>query len=209
MSAIQAIAAFTLAAGLLTITPGLDTALVLRTGAVEGRRQALLAALGITLGCLGWGLAVGAGLGALLAASQLAYDALRWVGALYLMGLGLKMLIRPRHGLGSGAGTPTRPGGGNWLARGLLTNLLNPKIGLFYVSFLPQFIPAGANVLFWSLGLTAIHCLLGIAWFAALLFAARPLFSRLQRPAVLARLDRTTGAVFIGVGLRLALDARR
>ena len=77
-----ALLAFTATAALLTVTPGLDTALVLRTAATEGARRAMLAAIGIALGCLGWGLLVGAGLGALLAASRLAYDLLRWCGAL-------------------------------------------------------------------------------------------------------------------------------
>lgn len=208
MSAAQAIAAFTLAASLLTITPGLDTALVLRTGAVEGRRQAVMAALGIGLGCVVWGMAVGAGLGALLAASRLAYDLLRWAGALYLLVLGLRMLVSPRRSLDLRSAAEPGQQGTNWLVRGLLTNLLNPKIGVFYVSFLPQFIPAGGDVLTWSVGLTAIHCLLGLAWFAALLFAAGPLFTRLQSPAVLARLDRLTGLLFVGFGLRLAFASR-
>src|SRR5258707_15688380 len=88
MDSVHAIFAFTLAAGLLTITPGLDTALVLRTAAVEGSHRAMQAALGIVLGCLAWGFAVSFGLGALLAASQFAYNVLRLAGALYILWLG-------------------------------------------------------------------------------------------------------------------------
>ena len=99
MTGTGALAAFTLTAALLTITPGLDTALVLRTAAAEGPRRAMLAAIGIALGCLGWGAVVGAGLGALLAASQLAYDVLRWAGAAYLLYLGTKLLLNPRRSL--------------------------------------------------------------------------------------------------------------
>lgn len=208
MTGLGAVLAFTAAAALLTLTPGLDTALVLRTGAVEGRAKAMQAALGIGLGCLAWGLAVGAGLGALLLTSRLAYDALRWAGALYLMVLGARMLLAPRQSLGAVATAPADLRPSNWFLRGFLTNLLNPKVGVFYVSFLPQFIPAGANVLAWSAGLTAIHSLLGIAWFTALLTALGGLFTRLQSPTTLRRLDRLGGAVFISFGLKLALDAR-
>lgn len=209
MTAGAALAAFTATAALLTITPGLDTALVLRTAAAEGPRRAMLAAVGIALGCLGWGLLVGAGLGALLAASQLAYDVLRWAGALYLMYLGIKLVRTPRRAMelsvsdeASGAGQP------NWLLRGFLTNILNPKIGVFYVSFLPQFIPVGANVLGWSVLLAMIHNVLGLLWFGALVLATRPLLNALRRPGVLAWLDRLTGTLFVAFGVKLALTAR-
>lgn len=209
MTGAAALTAFTVTAAVLTITPGLDTALVLRTAAAEGPRRAMLAALGIALGCLGWGLVVGLGLGALLAASQLAYDALRWAGALYLLYLGYNLLRRPRAALDLAVSdegiSPAEP---NWLLRGFLTNMLNPKVGVFYVSFLPQFIPAGASVLGWSVLLAGIHNVLGLIWFGALVLATRPLLAMLRRPGVLAWLDRATGALFIGFGLKLALSAR-
>ena len=93
MDAPHAIAAFTLAAGLATVTPGLDTALVLRTAAVEGRRRAMHCAAGIALGCFAWGVTVSLGLGALLAASQFAYAALRVAGGLYVLWLGGRLLV--------------------------------------------------------------------------------------------------------------------
>ncbi len=119
--------AFTLAATVLTITPGLDTALILRTSAVEGRAQGLRAALGINAGCFIWGAAVAFGLGALIAVSELAYDILKYCGAAYLAWLGLNMLLRPRQSLAPAEqdARPTR----NWFLRGMLGNLLNPKIG--------------------------------------------------------------------------------
>lgn len=209
MEATAALLAFTATAAVLTITPGLDTALVLRTAAAEGPRRAMLAAAGIALGCLGWGLVVGAGLGALLAASQLGYDGLRWAGAAYLLYLGIKLIRTPRSTLdlavpdeGNAANQP------NWLLRGFLTNMLNPKVGVFYVSFLPQFIPLGSSVLGWSVLLAAIHNVLGLMWFAALIMATRPLLTALRQPGVMAWLDRLTGALFIAFGLKLALSAR-
>jgi len=203
-----ALLAFTATAALLTITPGLDTALVLRTAAAEGPRRAMLAAAGIALGCLGWGLLVGAGLGALLAASQLAYDVLRWAGALYLFYLGIKLILAPRRQLDLPAGEVGVQDRANWLLRGFLTNMLNPKVGVFYVSFLPQFIPAGASVLGWSVLLAGIHNVLGLMWFAALVAATRPLLDALRRPGVMQGLDRLTGGLFVAFGLKLALDAR-
>jgi threonine/homoserine/homoserine lactone efflux protein len=204
-----ALLAFTATAALLTVTPGLDTALVLRTAAAEGPRRAMLAAAGIALGCLGWGLLVGAGLGALLAASQLAYDLLRWAGALYLFHLGFRLIRNPRREMDLGRAKAPDMRQPNWLLRGFLTNMLNPKVGVFYVSFLPQFIPAGASVLGWSVMLAAVHNLLGLAWFAALVAATRPMLRALRRPRVIAWLDRATGAAFVAFGLRLALESRR
>ena len=207
MSPLEAIAGFAVAAGLLTILPGLDTALVLRTAAVEGPRRAALAGLGITLGCLVWGTAVAVGLGALLAASHLAFTLLKWAGAAYLLWLGIGMLARPRQSFeldGEAAG----PAGGElaWLRRGLLTNLLNPKIGVFYVSFLPQFMAQGVPAGPFLVLLAAIHGLIGLAWFAMLITATRPLARALKRPAVVAWLDRLTGGVFVAFAARLALS---
>jgi threonine/homoserine/homoserine lactone efflux protein len=198
----SSLAAFTAAAALLTVTPGLDTALVLRTAAAAGARRALAAALGICLGCLAWGAVVALGLGILLQASRLAYAALRYAGAAYLLWLGVELLLSKREGFDAGA-----PGvRGNWLARGFLTNALNPKVGVFYVSFLPLFVPAGANVPAMTLLLAAIHALLGLAWFVLLVAATRPLARALARPKVIRALDRATGTIFLLFAARLALS---
>lgn len=196
--------AFTLAAALLTVTPGLDTALVLRTAASEGPRPAFLAGLGICLGCLVWGAVVALGLGALLAASELAYTVLRWLGAAYLVYLGVKLILSKREDFGLGDAGPA--GSGAWLWRGLLTNVLNPKVGVFYVSFLPQFIPAGTNVPAMTFLLAAIHAGLGLIWFAALILATQPLAKALRTPRVVRTLDRLTGGLFLLFGAKLALS---
>ena len=205
MSIETALIAFVAAAALLTITPGLDTAMVLRTAAVEGPRTAALAALGIILGCLAWGAAVALGLGVLLAASSLAYTGLKWAGAAYLAWLGIKLILNPRSRFDLG---PAPAPQGNWLARGFLNNLLNPKIGVFYVSFLPQFVPAHVSAGPFIFLLATIHGLLGALWFAVLIGATAPLKRWLARQAVVRWIDRITGAVFIGFGMRLALDRR-
>jgi len=207
----QSLVAYSLAAGLLTITPGLDTALVLRTAAIEGARNAALAGLGIVTGCLVWGSAVALGLGALLAASELAFTVLKWVGALYLLWLGLQLIVRPRSRFELLDGRSGRVGhdqGGSWLRRGLLTNLLNPKVGVFYVSFLPQFLPAHVAAAPYILLLAALHAAMGLAWFAALILATRPIARLLKRPRTIRILDRATGLVFVGFGVRLAMSRR-
>ena len=207
MTTLQALLAFTLAAGLLTLTPGVDTALVLRTAAVEGARRAMLAGAGVCAGCLGWGAVVALGLGALLAASEVAYDALRLVGAGYLVVLGLRMAAS--RGTLADLPTPTSAGSGGWLARGFLTNALNPKVGVFYVTFLPQFVPAGAAPAAFVLLLATIHAALGLLWFAALVLATRPLGRFLRRPGPARFLNRATGTALVGFGLALALDRGR
>jgi threonine/homoserine/homoserine lactone efflux protein len=126
--------AFAAAASLLTVTPGVDTAIVLRTATLEGRRQAVLAAAGICLGCLAWGVAVSLGLGALLQASELAYTVVKFAGAAYLIWLGSRLLFKPRASFDSGPDEAPAAASGQAFWRGLLTNLLNPKVGVFYVS---------------------------------------------------------------------------
>lgn len=203
---INTVIAFTLAAGLLTITPGLDTALVLRTAAVEGPRRALLAGAGICLGCLTWGLMTAIGLGALLSVSRVAYTALRLAGSVYLIFLGVQMLVRTPHRVAPEAAPPDHAG--RWFARGLLTNLLNPKVGVFYVTFLPQFVPADVSVTWFTMLLAGIHATEGMLWFALLTLATRPLATWLDRPGVARTIDRVTGTMLAGFGVGLLLERR-
>ena len=207
MTVSESLAAYIAAASLLTIAPGLDTALVLRTATTEGARQAALAALGIALGCFGWATLVALGLGALLAASELAYTLLRWVGAAYLIYVGYTMLRHPRREFLPERGV--REDRGKAFATGVLTNLLNPKVGVFYVSFLPQFVPTGVSVPLYILLLGAIHALLGLIWFTCLIGATQPIGRFLRRSAVVQACDRLTGGVFVAFGVGLALQSRR
>jgi len=206
MSIADNLIAFTLAATLLTLTPGLDTALILRTSTVEGRKQGVRAALGINAGCLLWGAAVAFGLGALIAVSTLAYDVLKYCGAAYLAWIGVNMLLRPRQSLGT-VKTDTRPQA-NWFLKGMLGNLLNPKVGIFYVSFLPQFIPQGEPLVAWTFGLVSIHVALGLLWSVILIGATQSLGGVLRREKVIQWMDRATGLVFVLFAARLALSRR-
>ena len=202
-SMLALLVAYIVAASVLTITPGLDTALIVRTATTEGPRRALASGLGIVTGCFIWTAIVAGGLGVLLIASQLAYTLLRWVGAAYLFYVGLQLLRNPRSRF---ADEPTgKKRSGSAFTRGALTNLLNPKVGIFYVSFLPQFIPSNVPVAAYTVLLGAIHALLGLIWFILLIAATRPLMELLRQPAVVKMLDRITGAIFIAFGARLAL----
>jgi len=209
MTVIQALLAFSVAAALLTITPGLDTALVLRTAAVEGAKRAAFASMGIVTGCLAWGAAVALGLGVLLEASTLAFSVLKWAGAAYLVWLGIGLILKPRETFDLSVSAGSANGDDfAWMRRGFLTNLLNPKVGVFYVSFLPQFLPQGAPAGPFIFLLAALHAVMGLAWFAALIAATRPIAGVLQRAAVVRWLDRLTGGVFLAFGVRLALERR-
>ncbi|MFI7100983.1 LysE family translocator [Streptomyces sp. NPDC050161] len=228
---------FTVVAGLLTISPGPDFAVVLRTALGSGRRAALCSALGIAAGCFVWGLAGAVGLTAMLSASQLAYDVLRAAGALYLMWLGFRALRGARR-MRRAPGTARRTAGtgrpgtaaahgddGQGAERdgaagppetprrafrtGLLTNVLNPKVGVVYMSLLPQFIPHGAPVVTTTLLLVAVHAALGVLWLGAVALAVHRARAVLQRPRVRQRLDQATGGVLLALGAAVGWEAAR
>jgi threonine/homoserine/homoserine lactone efflux protein len=158
---------------------------------------------GIQAGTLIWGVLTSAGITALLTASRLAYDVLRWAGAGYLIWIGLSMLWSTRR---RAAPPPpeTETATPGW-RRGLLTNLLNPKMGAFYVALLPQFIPPGASAFGFGVLLTCVHIALGVAWSAVLVLLAHRLRTVLRRPTARRLLDRLTGTVITAFGVRLAL----
>ncbi|ARF57371.1 LysE family translocator [Streptomyces gilvosporeus] len=217
MIAINALGTFSLMVGLLTLTPGLDTALVLRTAALGHRRRAWGVVLGIQSGTLIWGVLTSLGVTALLTASHLAYAILRWAGAAYLVWMGGRLLWATwrtsgdQGATGSGAGAEAAVGAGasntlrgGW-RQGIATNLLNPKMGAFYVAVLPQFLPAHASHLAAGVLLTGVHIVLAVLWACALIALAQVLRDRLQRPSMRRLLDRITGTVIAAFGLRLAL----
>jgi threonine/homoserine/homoserine lactone efflux protein len=204
----RGVLAFALFAAVLTITPGLDTVLVIRTAAMRGRRPAAAAALGIGLGVLCWATASALGITALLTASHVAYEVLRWAGVGYLLYLGARTLWRTRHPAATEQQPGPEPAKGalDAFRVGLTTNLLNPKIGVFYLSVLPPFLPAHANPLGYSLVLALIHDVEGLVWFALLIVLVGRVAAWLSRPAVARRLEQLTALAFVGFGLRLALE---
>ncbi|MBB5076291.1 LysE family translocator [Nonomuraea endophytica] len=200
------IASFAAVVALLTLTPGLDTALIMRTSVLSGRRPAWGVVLGIQTGILVWGLATAAGLSALFAASQLAYEILRWAGVAYLVYMGARMLWNARHPARSEADPVTDQTFGRAFRRGLLTNLLNPKVGAFYVAMLPQFIPDDVPPALMGLALAGVHVGEGLVWSALLVAFATFMGGVLRTPRVRRLLDRLTGVVIIGFGVRLAVQ---
>ena len=198
--------AYVMAASLLTITPGLDTAMVLRTAIVEGRSSAVKATLGITLGCLIWGAMVSLGLGALLHASVLAFALLKLIGAAYLLLLGFQLFMKPRSLLKLEENKDSAALSKYAFRQGLLANLLNPKVGLFYVTFLPQFVPAHVNMAGYTFFLVSIHVLLSLAWLGVLIVVTDPMSQFLRRPKVVAMMDRLTGGIFLLLGIKLVLS---
>ena len=196
---------YLIAITLLTLTPGLDTTLIIRTATIEGKIKAFQAALGINLGCIVWGIIVACGLGALLMTSDLAFNALKWMGAAYLTWLGFNLILKPRTqlaGLNESAATQ------NWFMKGFWGNLLNPKVGIFYISFLPQFIPHTASPVVWTMGLVLIHVLIGFIWSIFLIVAMQSIAAYLKQPKFIQYMDRITGSIFILFALKLALSKR-
>lgn len=207
MTVTSALVSFAAVAALLTIVPGLDTAYVLRTAITRGRTQAFAAALGIGTGTFVWGAAAAVGVSALLTASTIAYDALRVAGALYLVFLGVQ-LIRETFGRARPGADTEAIADSAWRAwrRGVLTCLLNPKVGAFYVAVIPQFLPEGVPHLAMGLALALVHDVEGMLWFSVLILAAHGVRGWLRRPSIARTIDRVTGTALIGFGVRLAVS---
>ncbi|MEU8881086.1 LysE family translocator [Streptomyces hydrogenans] len=209
MASSTALWSFALVVGLLTLTPGLDTALILRTAALGRRTRAWGVVLGIQTGTLTWGALTSLGVTALLTASHLAYEILRWAGAAYLLWMAARMIAETFRRGGAGASAEVEVGGADTLSggwrQGTLTNLLNPKVGVFYVAVLPQFIPAEAPHFAMGLVLTSVHVVLGMIWSTVLIASATALGTWLRGARARRVLDRVTGTVIGAFAVRLAV----
>jgi threonine/homoserine/homoserine lactone efflux protein len=208
----EAVLQFALVAGLLTVIPGLDTALVLRSTLARSRAYGLATTAGIQVGTLIWGVAAATGAAALLAASQSAYRVLTILGAAYMVWMGASMLwktFRRQDGAPAAAHTvPSSPKLHRGLTMGLATNLMNPKVGVFYIAMIPQFVPDGVTPLWMGLLLAAVHCAMGTAWSCSLVVGSGFFKDRLAGSAAVRWTDRITGGVLIAFGARLALTPR-
>jgi threonine/homoserine/homoserine lactone efflux protein len=195
---------------LLNFTPGPDTLYILGRSIAHGRRAGVASAFGISVGSVFHTCAAALGLSAFLATSAWAFTIVKLAGAAYLIFLGVRTLFQRQQELSMPAHFKQR-GGAAAFRQGILTNILNPKVALFFLAFLPQFIDTAApskTIAFLLLGLTfvttgTIWCLI-LAWFSSA-FSAR----LRESPTVTALLNRAVGSLFIFLGLRLAVAARR
>jgi threonine/homoserine/homoserine lactone efflux protein len=196
-------AAFLAVSALVIVTPGQDTALTIRNTLARGRRGGAHTAAGVALGQLVWALAASAGLVALLHAWEPAFLALRIAGAAYLLYLGLTALRSAFTRREPAAVEPrlrTPP-----LAQGLLSNLGNPKMAVFFTSLLPQFAPHGSFVALFALG--AVFCTLTLTWLSAYALVVSRASELLRRSRPWRALEALTGAVLVALGLRVAAES--
>lgn len=198
-------------AAVVIVVPGPDTAVVTKNLLLHGRRTALATSVGVSGGLLVWTAAAALGLASLIRASEVAFMALKLAGGIYLAWLGVQALRAARRA----SAPPTQPvpdrrqlpapGG---FRQGVLSNLANPKIGVFFTSLLPQFVDPGRSVLLPFLTLGSVFVVMTAVWLGAYCLVAGRAVQTLTRPRVKAAMDRVTGVVLIAIGLRLATEAR-
>ncbi|NGO68263.1 LysE family translocator [Streptomyces boncukensis] len=231
----QTLLPFLAACTLVALSPGPSTVLIIRNS-LRGRRLGMLTVLGNETGVFLWGLFAAFGLTALLAASEAAYDVMRYAGAVVLVAFGIQALRSARKGRkdgedgkdgkdgkgghdgkgGKGAASGleedagAEAGGGVTGRRayrtGLLVNLANPKAGVFAMSFLPQFVPSGAPHLPAMVGLAAFWAVYEVGFYACYVWGVGRLRKVLSRAGVRRRLEQVSGGVLLALGVRLALD---
>ena len=208
----QQVIAFGGIAALLTITPGQDTLLVIRNVVTYGQRAGFLTALGICCGLFVHATLSAAGLSLILVRSATAYEVVKFLGAAYLIWLGVQSLWHAFRGLNrevENRGSKQRSGA-PWpcFVQGFVTNLLNPKVAVFYLALLPQFISPSDWVFGKSMLLASIHWLEGVLWLSIVTLFFNRFRSRFNRAGIKRRIEGTTGAILIAFGTRLALEQR-
>ncbi|MGH7334794.1 MAG: LysE family translocator [Candidatus Rokuibacteriota bacterium] len=211
------VVAFTVIAGLLTMAPGADTMLVIRNVMARGRRAGLLTTVGACCGLFIHATLSALGLSLILVRSATAFEIIKMIGAGYLIWLGIQSLrqalLRGPSGkievVTDAEARVTPAEGRQSFVEGLLSNILNPKVAVFYLAFLPQFMNPGDWVFGKSMLLAGIHWIEGVVWLSTVaLFVAR-LRSWISQPRVRRSIEATTGAILIAFGVRLAIERAR
>ena len=192
---------------LLTVSPGADMALVAKVTLQRGRSAAFVTTLGISSGLFVHATASALGLSVILATSADAFTVVKLAGAVYLAYLGVRSL--------RASFAPTGPDVPAWpshaagpFLQGLLSNVLNPKVAVFYLTFLPQFVDPRGNVLAQSVFLAAVHAVMGVVWLTAYAYVLGRLARAMTGGTLRRALERVTGVVLVGLGLRLAFETR-
>jgi len=206
------IIAFAGIAALLTITPGQDTVLVIRNVMAQGQRAGLLTTFGICCGLFVHAALSAVGLSLILLKSATAFEVVKLLGAAYLIWLGAQSLWQAFHGSNREFGkaipkqrsTKSVP----CFVQGFLTNILNPKVAVFYLAFLPQFISPGDWVFGKSILLALIHWVEGILWLSIVVLFFSRFRKWFDRSHIRRTIEATTGAILIAFGTRLALEQR-
>jgi threonine/homoserine/homoserine lactone efflux protein len=204
------VAGFFALAIVVIVTPGPDTALTIRNTLAGGRRSGVATAVGVALGQATWSIATAVGIAALLVAAEPAFAALKLAGAAYLVYLGAESLwsaFRGRPAAPTVAAT-TSSRAAIALRQGVLSNLSNPKMAVFFPSLLPQFVATAAPPFLALLGLGLVFCLMTLAWLTAYAFAVARAGDVLRRGPVQRAIEAATGAVLIAFGMRVAVAAR-
>ena len=197
---------YAFAVTLLTITPGIDTALILQSSISKKKNAAKFAAIGILLGCAAWGILVAIGLGAIITSSDMLYALLKSLGAIYLIWIGISTLLNVQK----------KPSelmvkehtSHDFIKRGFMANILNPKVGLFYIALLPQFIPQNANVALYSLMLVFVHIFLSAVWFWMMVSFIGRAKASVAGQKLSTIVEIFTGILFIGFGVKLLISTR-
>lgn len=194
---------------LAAMSPGPDFVLVIRHAAVSGRRAGMAAAFGIAAGVFGWAVIAAFGVAALLAASAVAFSIVKLVGAAYLAYLGIKSIRAAARGGRSAAVERDSRTVSPWVAfrHGVLTNLLNPKAAMFFVTLMPQFV-SGNPRLDQTLMLSLVAVAITVVWFSVVANVVGALRRLFVSPRVRRTVDAVTGTVLVGLGLRIATQAR-
>jgi threonine/homoserine/homoserine lactone efflux protein len=196
---------FLLVALLVTLTPGPATANIMRVAIRDGRRAALATAGGNSVAVLGWGALSAVGVSSLIVASEAAFLALKITGAAVLVVLGVRSVRHARHHAAE-MRTITRPRLAGWRS-GLVTGVANPKLAVFFVALFPQFLSRGAPVLPYALGMATAIVVIDLGWFTFLTIVVERA-RVVVRPTVRATMERVSGSVMVGLGLRLAAESR-
>lgn len=203
------IVAFSGLAALITITPGADTMMVLRNALRGGRSDGWTTAVGICSGLFVHAFFSAVGLSIVLAKSATAFHTVKLAGALYLVWLGIRSLRSAGTELATaGSAAPAPPRWQQSFIEGFLSNVLNPKVAIFYLALLPQFIGSHDHVLARSIGLALIHNIMGLVWLGAITVAIARGRERIMTTGFRRWLSRISGGVLIGLGLRLAVEKR-
>ena len=193
----------------VVMSPGVDTALITKRTITDGRKNGYKMALGITSGSLVHTLAAAFGLSAILVQSAIAFEIVKYVGAIYLIYLGLSAFLKRKHDQPNQEASDRPLKRKSAFKQGLLSNILNPKVAMFFITFLPQFVKAEANVTIQLITMGVIYTFLSITWFFLYVFFINYLREWLMSEKIQKLMDKTTGLVLIGFGLKLALEKQR